>query len=361
MRSPTLTTIARPGALSIAILLAGCASSGSGGRGGGGGGAGDREADQVRYVERGLVQAERSVSPGDTDTERAPSDTPPVMLDGTPIGWDTLRPLLAEAAGRTIVEEAVLTRLVQAECRRRDITITRADVQAEQTFLIDALTDAQPVAASNPDNIQQLVARVRAQRGLGPERWRELLERNAMLRALVRDAVLVTDEALERTHALLYGPDYPTRLIVTATARQAADAVRRIKEGQSFGEVAADVSIDPSADRGGIIDPINTADPTWPQAIRRAVEDLASAGVIGRAGEVSDPILLDEGFAIIWLERAPDPKGVPSVGAVRAELERLVRVEQERLLMQREARRLLDEARVDVLDQSLEWSRTSAR
>lgn len=345
-RTKTTVTILLAGA----GVLVGCASSSDRG-----------DADQVRYVERGLARAESSVGDDADQTRRAIDERAPVMVNGSPIGWEELRPLLAEASGRAIVEETVLGRLVEAECRRRDVTVTRADVEAEQTFLIDALTDAQPVPAGNPDNVQQLVARVRAQRGLGPERWRALLERNAMLRALVRDSVVTTDESLDRTHALLYGPDYPARLIVVPTARDAARAVERIKAGETFAEVAADVSTDPSADRGGIIDPINTADPTWPQAIRRTVEDLAQAGAIGRAGLVSDPVLLDEGFAIVWLEREPDPKHVPSVSAVRSELERLVRLEQERLLMQREARRLLDEARVDVLDRSLEWSRASAR
>ena len=336
----------------LLLAVAGCASNGGGG------------GDQTRYVHRGLDRADASVgadTPAGDAARKAAEQRSPVILDGEAIGWDTLQPRLAEASGAEVVEEVALDRLVAAECRRRNVTITGTDIDAERTLLIGALTDVQR-GDLPPDQIEQLVARLRAQRGLGPQRWNALLRRNAMLRALVAPQVTVSDEAIERMHERLYGPDYPVRLIVTPTAIEASEAIRRIKAGEPFGVVAAQVSTDPSADRGGIIDPINMADPTWPQAVRATVRQLAGAGQYGVAGGVavvSDPILLDSGYAVIWLERTPDPKSVPTISSVRTDLERLVRLEQERLYMQREARRLLGAASITVLDPSLEWARQS--
>ena len=179
-----------------------------------------------------------------------------------------------------------------------------------------------------------------------------------MLRALVADQVTVSDDAVQRMYDRIYGPDYPARLIVTPTAIEASEAIQRIKSGEPFGVVAAEMSTDPSADRGGIIDPINTADPTWPQAIRATVEALMATGKVGQVGGVSDPILLDSGYAVLWLERTPARKQARRVASVRPEMERLVRVEQERLDMQREAR-ALGGADVTVLDPSLDWARKS--
>lgn len=340
-------------AVVVLVVLGGCASGGGNDRG-----------DQTRYVHRGLDRADASVGADTAAADAARQSAAqhaPVMVGGEAIGWDVLRPRLAEAAGAEVVDEVALDRLVEGECRRRNISVTPEEIDAERTLLIDTLSDTGRRNLPS-DQLEQLIARLRTQRGLGPQRWAALLRRNAMLRALIADQVTVSDEAVERMHQRLYGPDYPARLIVTSTAIEASEAIGRIKNGEPFGVVAAEMSTDPSADRGGIIDPINTADPTWPQAIRTTVEQLAAAGKIGQVGgvpAVSDPILLDSGYAILWIERAPAPKQVPTIDAVRPELERLVRTQQERLLMQREARQLLGGADITVLDPSLEWSRQS--
>jgi foldase protein PrsA len=315
------------------LAAAGCASGDAGGNG------------TRRVVSPGMDRAEASV--GSVD-ERYRDRAPIATAGGDPIGWEAVRERLLEVSGREIVEEVALERALARACRREGVTIGREDLEAERRRLVEAMTSGVALSASEED-AERLLERVRRERGLGPERFGALLRRNAMLRALVAGDVVVEEAAILRMHGRLYGPDYPCRVIVTRTASEASSAVRRVRSGEPFGAVAADVSVDESGARGGIVDPINEADPSWPLALRRTAASL-------RPGEVSDPVMVEGGYAIVRLDRAPAPKAAPTVDAVRGELERLVRLDRERVLMQELARSLLEEASVNPLDPSLGWS-----
>ena len=138
------------------------------------------------------------------------------------------------------------------------------------------------------------------------------------------------------------------------TLAEIVAAKRRVDGGELFSVVAAEVSNDSSAERGGLLPPISVADTTWPESVRSAVPRL-------RPGSVSDPIALDSGYALLLLDEvlpaAPDAPG--TVEGARAILEQDVRREQERSEMARLARRLLTEAQISVLDRALEpaWRR----
>ena len=123
----------------------------------------------------------------------------------------------------------------------------------------------------------------------------------------------------------------------------------RLRAGESFSALAAQVSTDVSGVRGGIIDPISPADPEYPSAIRSVLREL-------KPGEPSIPIALDNAYAIVLLDEII--RGAPPADSAAAEqsLERDVRMQQERLLMNQYARRLLAEAKVTVLDRSLDWA-----
>ena len=75
---------------------------------------------------------------------------------------------------------------------------------------------------------------------------------------------------------------------------------------------------------------------------------------------ISDPILLDNGYAVLQFVRelAPQKK---DPAEVRDEMERLVRISQERLLMDQFAKRLLASAQVTIFDESLNDAWTRAR
>ena len=294
---------------------------------------------------RGLEASERQVSAGRQPTT---VERPPLMVDGEPVSWDELRAALSEAAGAAAIEEIALSRIVEAEFVRRGLQLTEADLQRERESVERSLAGE----GAESDSAAEMLSRIRRSRGLGPARFDALLRRNAMLRQLVRPEVEITDEQVRTAHAVRHGPRCRARIIVVSSEREAAQARSRIENAPdrrvAFIEEAIARSADPSAPRGGLLEPISPADPAYPISVRRSLETL-------RPGDLSGVVALEHGYAVLLLEERTEGDGTP-IDAVREELERLLRIRQERVLMDRTASQLLETARITVFDPALEWS-----
>lgn len=262
-------------------------------------------------------------------------------LGGEPIRWADLQESLLEAAGGEVLTDLVLDRLIQGELARRGLTITPAMAAHEREVLTQSLNDDQPRA-------EQLLADLRRRRGLGDARFNRLLQRNAALRLLVQDEVAVSDAAVDQAYQLRYGPRVEARLIVTDSFQRAADLVHRAREGESFIDLAIAHSTDSSRAQGGLISPFSLADPSMPKAVRTALSALDP-------GEVSDTVALDDGFAVLRLERVTEPLPV-AMEDVRDELTQAVRLRVEQMLMQRQVRAMLSEVDLVILDPILDSS-----
>ncbi len=283
-------------------------------------------------------------------------DRPAAVLDGQGIGWPEIAPLLAEAAGAVVIEEVLLSRALERACREHGVTVSDAEIRSERELLVTSLARAAQVPVSEGE---RLVRDVRVSRGLGERRFAGLLQRNAMLRALARKSagptgVVVPQEDVEQAYQLRYGSRVRARLILVRAQDRAAEAARRLAAGEAFADVAAVFSADPSRMRGGMLDPISPADPSYPVAFRRALEETES-------GKVSAPIMVtwdaQPGFAIIRVEERLAASGV-DLASVSRELEDEIRSVRERAIMDRLARSLIDagSAQLSVLDEALEWS-----
>lgn len=273
---------------------------------------------------------------------------PAALVDGRVVQWGELRPLLNEAAGATILREVILDRMLAAELDRAGVAIRPDDVDRERSLFYATLNP-------DPDVAVRLARELRARQGLGPRRLDRLLRRNAGLRALVEDDVMVSEEAVVRTFRILHGPTARARLIVVPTLAAAQDAYNRITAGEFFGDVAVEVSTDVSAARGGLLSPISPDDPTYPEVMRDALSAL-------EPGEVSSPIFLSRQYALLQLVESLDGDGV-ALADERSRIEQQVRLSQERLLMDMEARRLLRQATVTIIDAALKdaWDARAAQ
>ncbi len=289
---------------------------------------------------RGLQRAEESVR--SSTAPGRPSSQPVMIVAGEPIGWDDLRAYLSEAAGGTALEEVALDVLLERAIESRGVRIGEREIAAERELLESAMSDGAQVSGA------RLVSQVRRARGLGPARWEGLLRRNAMLRALVQEQVSLTEADVAREYGLRYGARVRALLLTTATAAEASAAVERVRAGETFARVASEMSTDVSAARGGVIEPINLEDPTYPEAMRRALGGCVD-------GQMTGVIALENGFAVLQREGVVGGDG-PGLDAARAEMERLARGRRERAQMGRLARQTLDEARIGVLDPALGWS-----
>ena len=121
--------------------------------------------------------------------------------------------------------------------------------------------------------------------------------------------------------------------------------------GVSFADVAVEMSTDSSAPRGGLLEPISAVDPAYPEALRQVLFNL-------NIGEMSDPILLDNKYAVIMLVKRIAPDEI-KLEDVRPALTRQVRINQERILMDQLARTMMADVSVTIFDDALNeaWSR----
>jgi hypothetical protein len=302
---------------------------------------------------RGVEAAERMVRDGREQAAQPGTERPgrpAALIEGRPLTWEDLQPALAEAAGGVVLQEAILDRALEQEMRVRGLVLAPGAIERERSLLVSAIVRE---ARADGAEAEHLLERVRRSRGLGEHRFARLLERNARLRMLAAPKVEVVREEIDREYLLRHGPRFRVRVIMTATHRQAAEARLQVTSGDDavamrFAQAAAERSIDPSAERGGIVDPISPADPTYPASIRQAVESLSP-------GEISPVLAIDSGFALLLLEERMAGDGV-EYAEVEATITEDVTRRAERIAMDELARRLLREASISIIDRGLEWS-----
>jgi hypothetical protein len=274
-------------------------------------------------------------------------------VNGEAISWEALRPAMVEAAGAVALEEAALDAILASRLADRGVRWSDLDIAAERAILVAQLADASPSrnmvrGESDADRGERLLGQLRAARGLGNARFEGTLRRNAALRLLVDDQVVVNESVLRQAYDLRYGERIPARIIVVDSIDDATRVSERLDAGEPFPEVAARFSTDTSASRGGLLDPVSASDPSYPQALRDALRQL-------QPGEHSPPLALDNGIAIVLRERLV-ATNAPAVDfeAARTELMSEARLRQERILMGELARELLENARVTIFDASLD-------
>ena len=273
----------------LALAFAGCQAAAPGG------GIGEGDAGQ------------QSTGPG----PRTPESGAIVAYVGAlPVRTDELQVPLIEAAGGQVMAELVLDRQLDRRLHERGLRVTDELVEAERRRMLTALDP-------DPDQATRLLAELRLRRGWGPVRFGRLLARNAALRLLVQDEIEISDAAVAQAYDVEYGDRYVLRLIVVDRFAEAAEITRALRAGDPFIALAIERSTDVSRQRGGMLDPISPADPTYPESIRAAMTQL-------RPGQFSSPIQLENGFAVILLERIIEGGDVP-LDDVRENLTRRLR------------------------------------
>jgi hypothetical protein len=270
-----------------------------------------------------------------------PTRRPVAMVEGARLDLGEIEAALLERAGAEIVRERALDRAVAREAARRGIELDPDAELRERTRLTETLS-------TDPDRAERLLEELRAGRGLGPIRFAALLRRTALLRALVADDVEVSEDVARGAWDAVHGPARVTRIIAVADLRDATQVRRRLIEGEDFGTVAAEVSLDASGPRGGRLAPVSRFDPSWPRAFREAIFEL-------QPGRVSDPVPVDGRVLLIEVLETRPPSGV-TFEADRDRATAVARLAAERLLMDRLARRLVPEGTIEPLSPALRWS-----
>jgi len=275
---------------------------------------------------------------------------PAAFIDGMSVPWGALRPTLGEIAGADALREEVLDRRIAAAFAERGFTLTGGAEAAERRRLLESLD------ADDTDRAIRMLDEIRRQERLGPHRFRMLMRRNAMLRAMIEDAVEVDEALLASVFDARHGPKRQARLLVVPTLDDALEVAAALEAGARFADLATERSTDTSAPRGGLLEPMARLDASYPEALRSAVFALDAPGA--RSG----PIRLDRGYALVRLEAE-----LPASGRgrdepeVAAEILRIARARRERVLMDRLANELLQGAVVRPIDEHLEFAWKAAR
>jgi hypothetical protein len=131
------------------------------------------------------------------------------LINGKPLHRQDLWPHLAESNGRQILEEIILTNLLDSAARSANWDITESDQQHELVALIEIINQS-----SDPQNTPRLIESIRTSRGLGPVRFAALLRRNAILRRMIaQDQTLQIqiDSEIQRAIDQLDSPPPPTQ------------------------------------------------------------------------------------------------------------------------------------------------------
>ena len=118
---------------------------------------------------------------------------------GEPIYDEQIREAMVERAGRLALQELVLDRILARERTANRITLTDEDLRFEESLLRRQLD-------TDPDRSERLITMLREREGLGPARFEALLRRNASLRALVGEQVVITEAAVRAA----WDRDHPT-------------------------------------------------------------------------------------------------------------------------------------------------------
>ena len=283
---------------------------------------------------------------------------PPMVIDGVGVSWLELRQVLAEGAGRGVLEEIVLDRRLGFELERRGLEVTESNLTEERRLLESTLS-----GAVGDEDLGVLAEReVLARRGLGPVRLERLLWRNAALRLLSAGAAEVEASDARREFEALHGEKFIARMIFVPTLREAGEALGVIREDAArrgmLGAVigaAARFSTDATARTGGLAPTISGADPGYPAALMNALRSLDE-------GEISAPIALERDFALVYLERRLPADDV-RFDEVADEMYALAADRKRRAAMSELAGELLRSARVSTFDASVRsaWERGGRR
>lgn len=274
---------------------------------------------------------------------------PAALVNGETVSWGQLRPILNEAAGALALREILLDQRLAVLTAEAGITISEREIDAEQRQLVESLNE-------NANTALRLLEELRTRQGLGPVRFRMLMKRNAALRALVADRVSVDEAATRRMYDAMYGPRRQARLITVPDLASAHAAIVAVKDGAAFGDIATERSTDLSAARGGLLEPMSREDTSYPASLRAAVWRLRGPG------DMSNPVLLDDNYAVVQLVREVDAAN-KSFSSERRRMETLVRMNQERAFMDQLAKRIIADANVTIFDDSLRdsWQRSRRR
>jgi parvulin-like peptidyl-prolyl isomerase len=218
-----------------------------------------------------------------------------VMIHGKPITIEALDAECIARHGQEVLEGLICRRILEQACKRRNVTVTDADLDAE--IARSAMAGVKPKADGSPD-VAAWLDMVTKKQGIPVDVYRsDVVWPAATLRKLVGDKVKITDDDLQKGYEANYGPRVRCLAIVLNNQRRAQqvfEMARKSNTSEAFGELAAQYSIEPGSQAThGEVPPIRK------HGGQPKLEEEAFAL---KAGELSGVIQVGDKFVILRCE-----------------------------------------------------------
>jgi parvulin-like peptidyl-prolyl isomerase len=262
----------------------------------------------------------------------APSDAdePVATIQGLTITMQELQAPLIQAFGLNMLLKVVQLELAKEQAARMGILLTPHDFAAEtQRYLDEVFRDDKQIAAerdqldtatqagktAQADQLrrsieqeqQRLLAQLLDNQKLTRTEFDIAIQTTTYLRAVVQPAVQskLTDDNLQESFRARYGEKVQVRHIACANLQEVAEAKRRLASGETFAQVAEDLSRNrESGALGGELPAFSRSTPGLPQNFK----DVAFA--LQKPGDISDPVMADGAYHLIQLEDRIPPTAV---------------------------------------------------
>lgn len=225
------------------------------------------------------------------------------IVNGADISRQTLVKACVERHGEDVLESLVNKRLIDHHCRKRGVSVTPAEIDAE----------VERMASRFKLGREQWLQMLESQRGVDETEYkRDILWPTLALRKLAADKVQPSDDELQEAYETAYGPSVRVRLIVVSDQTTAEKVHRQATaQPEEFPRLAMQNSKDVnSASIGGLIQPIRLH--AGDERVERAAFNL-------KVGEISPVVKAGKQYVILKCEGHNPPRNV-SMASVRDNL-----------------------------------------
>ncbi len=241
--------------------------------------------------------------------------------------------------GLETLEGMISREILEQACKKRGLTVTDADIDAE--IARAALAGITPKPDDSPD-VEAWLELVKKNQGISLEVYRrDAVWPTVALKKLVAEKVQVTEEDLRKGFDANYGPRVRCLAIVLDNLRRAQqvfEMARRKNTSENFGDLAGEYSVEPGSQAlRGEIPPIKK---------HGGQPRLEEEAFMLRLGEISGVIQVGDKFIILRCEGYTKPINV-QFAEVRGEIHRDLHEKKLRLAMAKYFEKLQKAATVD--------------
>jgi PPIC-type PPIASE domain len=254
------------------------------------------QGEMDRYPMQATTRVAAATEPSTQPTSRVIA-----KVNGEPITLEELDKPLIAGYGLNVLLNLVQLDLAKQQAARAGITVTPADIKHEQQLTVDKMFGGNP----GPD-ADSLLDQFLVQQHISRPEFDLVIETNAYLRKIAEPLVnnTISEKDLKLAFAALYGETAKVRDIRLANPREVAEAKRRLANGESFEQVAREMSRDPNtAPLGGLMPPFSRQSMAVPEVFREAAFSLSP-------GQISDTIEADGAYHLIQMVERIPPKAV---------------------------------------------------